>query len=209
MDLWIDSLFGVRLFIWLFVLIAIICVILAFAFWKKDKIQEIYYKIKYPEKVIKIIIHYKGTFLYKLFWRLIPDKPDFSIDGKRYLYDSKDIIRDNDFYAYTEDSQLIVRVEGKKYILDDRYKILPHKKDNYPELHYFDNIPFAINYKDYEGNKLQVSAKDYNELADNDLWEKLLTMREQKGMMLFLMILGVGNILISLFILAKIMGWLK
>jgi hypothetical protein len=221
-DLGAVGFLGVRLLIWIFFGMSVLCGLIVLTYWKREVIKEKYYKIRFPEKVIKIILHYKGTTKFRTFWRLIPDKRDFSLNGKRYLYDDKQILKENDFYIYEKDKMLVARIEGIEYNLDDKYRINKSRRDNWPEIHYFSDCPFAISFNDYlqtlnqdpkdpKNSKavIMVSAKDYQTLSEGDMWDKLLTLRGEKASFMILMILGIGNLLIGLFTLAKMMGWIK
>jgi hypothetical protein len=54
-----------------------------------------------------------------------------------------------------------------------------------------------------------VSAGEFKALQENDLWLQLLTMKDTIQQMNILLILCVVNTLGIVFIIAKMMGWLK
>jgi len=207
MGFWSLSFLGIRYFIWAFFLLSIICGVAAILYWQREKIKEKYYKIRWPEKVIKLLVFYP-TGLYKTYWRLIPDRDDFSIDGKRYTYDDKTILKENDFYIQKRGGSLIAIIEGNQYNLDDKLKI-KRKGSVWPELHYIDNIPDPINYKEIDKSGIKFSGKDITDFKEASLFTELLTLEGKKNLMIILIILGVGTLLISLVNLAKTMGWLK
>ena len=207
MTFWGNSFLGVRYFIWAFFLLSIICGIIVILYWQREKIKEKYYKIRWPEKVIKLLVFYP-TGLYKTYWRLIPDRDDFSIDGKRYIYDDKTILKENDFYIQKRGGSLIAIIEGNQYNLDDKLKI-KRKGSVWPELHYIDNISDPINYKEIDKTGIKFSGKDMADFKEASLFTELLTLEGKKNLMIVLIILGVGTLLISLVNLAKTMGWLK
>lgn len=207
MVFWELSFLGVRYFVWAFFLLSLICGIIAILYWKREAIKEKYYKIRWPEKVIKVIIHYK-TGLYKTYWRLIPDRDDFSIEGKRYTYDDDKIIKENDFYVQKKEGKLIAKIEGFDYILDDKLKI-KNKEKIWPEIHFPFNKPLAIDFKDIDDSEIKFTSTDMTDFKEASLFTELLTLEGKKNLMIILIILGVGTLLISLVNLAKTMGWLK
>jgi len=207
MVFWQSSFLGVRVFVWAFFLLSFVCGIIVLLYWQREKIKEKYYKIRWPEKVIKVIIHYPGG-LYQSFWRLIPDRDDFSIEGKRYTYSDKTILKENDFYVQNRGGVLIAIIEGKQYNLDDKLKIKAKNK-SWPEVHFIDNVPTPINFKEIDKSEIKFSGKDMADFKEARLFEELLTLEGKKNLMIILIILGVGSLLVGIVNLAKNMGWLK
>lgn len=201
---------GVRLLIWLYLLMAVLCVFVVVLYWFREKIRENYYKIRFPEKVIKIVIFYIGG-IYREFWRLIPKKDSFIFDGKKYLYSEESIIKDNDFYISADEedkSRLKAKIGDKTYYLDDKLKL--HKRGaKYPELHYIDGVPTPIDYRSMDKTTIKFSATDLENFAKNDLWQKLLIMREEIGRFMLLTLLVGFNMLLTLFLVSINMGWIK
>jgi hypothetical protein len=202
-----EYLWGVRLFVWLYFLISIVCGMIAIAFWKREVIKETYYKIRFPEKVIKIFIHYPGS-LYRVFWRLIPDRDDFSLDGKRYLYEDQKIMRENDFYVYNKDNQMVAKAQGKEYFLEDKLNIR-RKESKYPEIHYIFNVPYPIDFENIDKGSIEFSAQDVQDFEENNLFEELLTLEGKKNLLIMVLVIVGLTFIVSLFNLAKTMGWLK
>ena len=202
---------GVRVVYWLYFLMSLVCGLIALIYWKREKIKETYYKIRFPEKTIKVVIHYP-TGLYKVFWRLIPNQKDFSLEGKRYFYNDDAITKENDFYVQTRGNQLIARIrDGEtvtEYNLDDKLRIKRHGSV-YPEIHFVNNIPTPINFKDMDTTDIKFTATDLKEFKENHLFEELLTLEGKKNLMILIMLIGGLNLLVTLFLLAKNMGWLK
>jgi hypothetical protein len=202
---------GVRLLYWMFFVLSIGCGLMVFLYWKREVIREKYYKIRFPEKVIKVVVHYPGN-LYKAYWRLIPDRDDFTIEGKRYTYNDESILKENDFYVQERDKQLIVKIknggETKEYILDDKYKI--RKRGTiYPEIHFIFNVPVPINFNEVDKSDIKFSSKDMQDFKENHLFEELLTLEGKKNLMILIMVICGLNFLVTVVLLAKSMGWIK
>lgn len=195
--------YGARLWIWLLFLFSVIAFIGIVLFFFREKIKETWYKVRHPEKVIKVIMHYPNN-MFKIFWRLIPVDKQFSINKLNYLYNDKIIERQNDIYAKKTENALILIIEGKKYKLDDFHKI-KNRWSKYPEIHYFFNCPNPISYnsKDY---KIDITSNQFSELKENDLVSKLLSLSDQDKMLMMLLIFSILNFIASVFIILKIMG---
>lgn len=109
-------LWGVRLFVWLYVLVGFFLILGVLLYWNRHRIHEKYIKVRYPERVIKVVLHYT-TRLYKVFWRLIPTDREFVFDDKIYVYDDKAVLEQNDFYSRRDDDREFIMLEGKRYDL--------------------------------------------------------------------------------------------
>lgn len=196
---------GVRLFIWFYFLISIISFSSIIIYYYREKIRSRYYNFRFPEKVIKVTIHYPNN-QFKEFVRLIPTDSYFILEGFRYCYSDPRVINDNEFFAQGDKNRNIVSVQGKKYELQD-LGIIKKRKNVMSEIHYFFNNPKPIIF-DCKKENLILSSEELTLFKDNDLFAKLLTLETEKALLIFCLILGVINILVSVFILAKIMGWL-
>lgn len=207
-----NTFLGVRWLIWIFFFVALLCGIGVIIYWKREQIKANYLKWRFPEKVLKVIIHYPSG-MYRTFWRLIPDDDQFILDGKTYHFNDRFTEKENDFYIQKKEKFLIVKItesDGtiKEYMLDDRYKI--KKKDaRFPEVHYFDNVPTPINFRAYDVRGLKFTGQELEEFRKARLFEELLTLEGKKNLMLILIILGVGNLILGLVNLGKLMGWIK
>lgn len=197
---------GVRLFIWVYFLVSIILGVGIVLYTNRELLKEKWYKWRFPEKVIKIIMHYP-TGIYRVYWRLIPDTDFFTFDGKTYNYTDTSIISENDFFVYKKEGETVARVEGKEYKLEDDLKIR-RKKAEFSEIHYFYNVPLPIDYKTVS-TELKLTSTQLTDLKENDLLKKLLTMEAEKNLLMFVLIIAGLNLLTTLFLLAKIMGWLS
>lgn len=198
---------GIKLWIWIYFLFSILAGATIAGIYFKEQIKGKYYKIRFPEKVIKIFLHY-NTNLYKVFWRLVPENNFFEMENGRYLFDSETVLKENDFFA-TKDKRdkTIIKLEGNKYEFE-KLMMIKQKGEKYPEVHYFygNPRPLSFNLSDKE---LTFSAKDMSEFEKNDLFVKLLTLSQERQTMLIVMIISGLNLLATMFIIAKMMGWIK
>lgn len=208
MTFWTNQFLGIRVFIWVFLAVSFLMLIGILLYYFREKIQEKYIKYRFPEKVIKVIIHFPGSQYYKEYWRMIPDKEDFSIGKNTYLFSDSAIIKQNDTYAYNSENSLKIRVDDREYNLSKNYRI-KRKDKRWSEIHYTYAIPNPINFKDITGTEIKFTSRDLELFKENDLFQKLLTLTGEKNMLMFLMILVIGNLFATLFIIAKLMGWIK
>lgn len=207
MNLFLDSWQEIHLIYWLYLIMSIMLCFGVLIYIRREWIKEKYLKIRFPEKVIKIVIHYPGTQWFSVFWRLIPDKPNFILAGKTYLFDDETIIKQNDFYAIKKDDSFKVKVDGITYDLNTNFKVRKRGQP-YPELHYIWNVPEPLDFK-LSTEQIEMASTQLDKFINNDLFTKLLTMQGEKSMIMFLMILGAVNLLGTLFVISKLMGWLK
>ena len=201
-----NQILGIHTYVWIYLLLSIISFIGVLIYINRERLKEYYIKWRFPEKVIKIIIHYPSG-LYKRYWRLIPETDDFTFDGRNYNFTDESIIKENDFFIRPDQSKLIAIVEGKTYILDDRVKI-KDKSMRFPEIHYVYDIPTPINFS-HSSNELKFNTKQLADFKDNDLFKKLLTLEGEKSMLVFVIAICILNLLATLFVIAKLMGWIK
>jgi len=198
---------GIKLWIWIYFLFSILAGATIAGIYFKEQIKGKYYKIRFPEKVIKIFLHY-NTNLYKVFWRLVPENNFFEMENGRYLFDSETVLKENDFFA-TKDKRdkTIIKLEGNNYEFE-KLMMIKQKGEKYPEVHYFygNPRPLSFNLSDKE---LTFSAKDMSEFEKNDLFVKLLTLSQERQTMFIVMIISGLNLLATMFIIAKMMGWIK
>jgi len=196
---------GVRIFIWIYFSISLICGLSVIIFWYRERIRKRYYEFRFPEKLLKVVIHYVGN-QYKEFWRLIPDDNLFTFESKKYSFSDKTILKDNEFFIKQDNNRNVVIIDGKKYSFED-LKIVRKRKSIYPEVHYFYNNPTPINF-DFEKKDVGFSSKELNDFEENDLFKKLLTLEDEKRLMMLIMILTIVNTIATVFVIAKLMEWI-
>ena len=193
MDVW--------LFIWIYLGVIFAFGIGLILYLYRENIKRLYYGTLYPEKLIKVVIHYSSN-QYKIFWRLIPIKNFFILQGMKYYFSDKSVIKDNDFYARENNT---INVDGKTYNLQSKTGIKQSRK-NFIELHYFYNNPSPIDF-DYNKKKIDfnMTSNDLEILHKNDLFVKLLSLQQEKNLMQMLL-MGIGiNLCMSAFIIAKML----
>lgn len=201
---------GVKLWIWLYLGFSLLALSSIAIIFFKEEIRKKYYIIKYPEKLIKVVIHYPNN-IFKEFWRLIPDTEFLNVDGKAYKYDAKKASKDSDIFAElnkgSKEKGYYVKVNGKKYEID-ALKGIKYRWRKYPELHYFYNSPAPIDFNAVN-KKIDINGSLLEEFKENDLFVKLLTIETEKNMLMIIMITTIIGTIASVVVLAKIMGWLK
>lgn len=200
------SFLGARLWIWLFLVFTLLFwgIILVYIF--REKIRRQYYNIRYPERLLKIIIHYPNG-LYQEKYRVFPDVDHIDIDGKIYYTGKDQIIKKSDFFVQHDKDTEFVNIDGNRYLVT---KLLGIKTrwDKIIQLHYFYNNPEPIKF-DYDTQQIKFTGEQSKQFKKNDLLTKLLTLNDNKGLFVLMFMLILGNLLISGFMLAKQMGWIE
>lgn len=215
----------VAIWIWLYLFFGWTVLISAVIYWKREVIRGVYFKLRWSEKVIKVMIHYKSG-EYKVYWRLTPSDDLFKIDKKQYIYDADVITKEHDFYVATQhreqpllmivkdlfvktdkDKELIKINETETYEFKDVFGV-KEKGKKWVEMHYFYNNPFPLNF-DYSKKEVTINANQLKKFQEQDLFNKLLTLKGEKQIMLILIIMVAFNILITAFLLSKEMGWIE
>lgn len=197
---------GVRVWIWLYLGFSILGLGVVAIYFFKEWIRKQYYKIRFPEKLLRVVIHYKSQH-FKVYWRIMPDTDTFRIDGKNYAYNDKSILNPNDVFVKHIGTELKLGIAGKFYNVDDLLKI-KNRWQNYPELHYFYNCPNPINF-DLSNKKIDFTSKQLKEFKENDLFAKLLTLDTQSKLLFIVLIVTAVGALISLLMLARDLGWIS
>lgn len=197
---------GVRLWIWIYLIVSFFIVLGAFMYWFKETLKKWYYKARHPEKVVKIIIHYKSN-IYRVFWRIIPVKGSFVIENNAYSYDDKAVVKNNDFFIDKYKEKHAIKVNGKKYDFFKKFGI-KLRRSKTMELHYWYNNPSPLEFN-FQSKRLEFNSRMLQEFKENDLFTKLLTLQTEKKMIMFLMMAIGLNIVLTLFVLAKTMGWIE
>ena len=198
---------GIRWWIWLYFAFSVLMGIFIGIYWNRERLKKIYYLTRFPERIIKMFIHYE-TGLYNVYWRLIPDDNTFKINAKVYEFNDKNILKENDFFANkNKNKKTIIKVDNKEYNFED-LALIKSKGGKYPEIHYFYNNPKPLDFN-LSDETLKFSSKQMHDFEQNDLFSKLLTLSQERTTMMILMIICGINTIISFVMLAKMMGWLK
>jgi hypothetical protein len=213
------------LFIWIFFLLSLL--IFGYIIWYffGENIKGWVLRIRSPQRVIKLLIHYPGGY-YRTYWRLIPDDHIFKIDKKLYLYDQNVITKDHEFYVATgvrpHPMILVVKdlftktIKGKEFFHigdTEEYEfnkmfMIKERFSAWPELHYVYNAPQPLDFN-VKTDKVDFSSASLAEFHETDMIGKLLRLKYESMMMIFLIVLIFANLGITLFMLSKMMGWVK
>ncbi|HJZ24281.1 MAG TPA: hypothetical protein VJ201_07535 [Candidatus Babeliales bacterium] len=189
------------------ILVSILSVValfsLALGFW--NVWRKYYYIHIIPERTIKVCVHYPNNRI-RYFWRLIPKIKRFNIQNKVYFFDDK-FLKTTDLYAVEHKGKTVMEVEGRSYELDSS-KFVKGRFDRYPEIHYFYDYPQPISF-DFKSSKAKITSEELQIMQDNDLFHKLLSLSDQNKMLLFILVVCAVNVLLTLFVIAKMMEWIK
>ena len=201
-----DSLlWGVHLWVWLYLGLSVVLFISVAMYFYREVIRKKYYDIRFPEKVLRIVIHYKSGY-FKEYWRLVPDNDFFVIDKKQYQFNDSSIKKENDFFIEGKAPKQIIRVDGKEYQFDNLFS-LKNRWKKYPEIHYIFNKPSPLNF-DLAKDELDFTASQLEEFKENDLFKKLLTLDTERSFLMFILFAVIINLVGTIFIIAKIMEWI-
>lgn len=219
-------LFDIQLWIWLFLLFSWSTIGFAFLYWKREQVRRIYYSLRFPERAIRIIIHFPNN-LYRVYWRLVPSKRILEINRKKYVYDKDQVTKDSEIYITNDgkDKPLmyvvqnlftkkdhkgneLIKIGDLKPFVFDAKAVLKQKWTKYPEIHYFFNNPFPLQF-DVSKVDIEINSEQLKELQENELFSTLLSLKGQKLMFLLIAVMVGVNMLITIFILAKQMGWIE
>jgi hypothetical protein len=202
-----NMVFGVHIGV-LFLLFGTIIVISGIVlFFLRERIRGTYYRLRWPERVIKVFIHYPPSKFYKVFWRLIPRKGEFDIN-QIYRYDENRVIKEEEYLGEEREGDYFIKVKGREYKIDIRQII--GKRGGWPEIHYNFNVPEPLDYSNYQVKEgFMLSGSKIKDLVKSDLWEKALNLAGQNALIAVCIILGVINLFISIVIASKVMGLWK
>lgn len=198
--------FGARLIYWFYLFLSASTFFGIVLYWKREFIKKHYYLFRYPEKTIKVVVHYKNN-IFKEYYRIIPSDKYFILEGFRYCYSDERIIKDNDFFMTQARGRNVIKIGKLEFDFHD-LGVIRKRKSVQPEIHFFYNNPNPIIF-DTNSQVLELSAKELSDFKENDLFAKLLTLETERTFLLFILIIGIVTLLISIVILAKVMGWIK
>lgn len=177
-------------------------------YYFREWIKKQYYSVAFPEKLIKIIVHYDSN-LFNVYWRLIPDSKILDkIEGKKYHFDIKRLIKPNKLYAIESGKKHKFKIDDKTYTYEEKAE-KRFSRFMYPEIHYFFNNPNPIIYEDKK-DKIEISSYDLNELTDADLFGKLLRLAQEERLLMIILIIVILILIlcaVSVFGVGKLVGW--
>lgn len=209
---------GVKLWIWIYFICSLSFMLGTIAYFLREKIRRKYYYIRYPEKLVKVVIHYKNN-LFKVYWRLIPKRNQFVLLGHIYHYSDKNILKTNDIFSYMKNENMTIKIldTNKKGKIDTakykEYNIRPNlitknRWDSFGELHYYYNISEPLSF-DINKKKIEFSGEELKQFEENDLFQKMLTLEDEKRLIKIVIIICIITSIISGLTFAINMGWIS
>jgi len=197
---------GVRVFIWLYFGLSIILGLGVGVYFYRERIRKKYYEIRFPEKLIKVCIHYPGS-IFRIYWRLIPADTLFRIDDMSYSFDDKKLVKPGDFLGKPKgdehDNDYTIVVNDRKYNIK-KSLMIKTRWERYPEAHFFYNVPDQIEY-DIDAGSIKFSAKELNDYQEKNLFTELLKLELGKPMIVLILMIVIGNLIGTMFLIAKYM----
>lgn len=201
-----NSFWGVRLWIWFYLLFSMTSFLFVMLYFFREKIKKFYYSMRYPEKLFKVVMHFKGS-MYKEYWRILPDNKIINFKNKKYFFDGETFIKDKEmlFCPKNKSDKLITTIENKEFTFNEYYGI-KRRWNKYPEIHYFYNNPNPIKFEISDKQKLitpelKISSNQLSMFKENDLFSKLLLLKGQDNLIKIIMIIAIANVIGTTFIL--------
>jgi hypothetical protein len=102
----------------------------------------------------------------------------------KLLSRNKEFKIDNDIYFFIEQN------------------IVKKKKGKYIEIHYIDKNPNPIDYTKHK--TIGLNSSELEDFKQNDLFKKLLTLEDEKQMLLFILLSSIGSFIGIIFIILKL-----
>jgi hypothetical protein len=200
----------VHLWVLLFCAVSMFMLIGVMAYVFRELLLFTWLRIRKPQKLIKIFIHYAGG-METIHYRTIPKSKKFDIDGENYYYDASAMTRDRLqkklLTPDMEHEKFEYIIDGKRYSYDSDMRV-KYRWDKYPKLHYFHGNPNPIDWaKSYETGKL--SSYEDSQMDEANLFVQLLKYSETKQMMIFLLIMLFICIAVSGATALKVFGVFK
>jgi hypothetical protein len=175
--------------------------------------------IKYPHKVMRIIIRYPANQFEEVF-RLLPDEKRINLSSGEYFFEQTFLNKNKellDKLVYKTNEKKIafthtgINKNGKEvkneYYINENF--LNKSKDvKMPTIEYWFGCPEPIEFN-FEKNKVTITAKQLETYKKSDLISKLFRLNEEKMMFMLIIILVAINLLISFVIFAKLQEWIK
>ena len=172
-------------------------------YFKRELIRKKWYEIWNKEKLIKIVIHYP-TGYFSEYWRLIPPKENYKVADGIYFYNKDKLISPKEIFGIEgKDKKIYAEIEGKKYALDDK-EIRKKRFSIYPEIHYFYGNPRPLSFKTKEKSG-ELSASELSDFQENDLFQKMLSLEDEKRMLMLIFLIVIINLLATIFIILHMM----
>jgi hypothetical protein len=210
-----------------------------FLYWSRITrfVSKKVYSARMPHKMIMAVMHFPGNKIDRVY-RIIPDNKKMGISNGDYYftqdnlasqkelhdkvifknknkklcfkYDAKfdGLIKEN---MTKEEYDKLMKTSNKGndvYFINEDMLSMDRVDNKTPEVHYWFNNPNPIIF-DFAKEKIDVTAKDVRSLIESEVVQRLLKLAQQSMQMMLLIIIGGLNLIITIFILAKIMQWIK
>ena len=197
---------GVRVWVWAYFLLAILLGFGVALYWHREKLKKFYYMIRFPEKLLKVMVHYPSG-LYKIYWRVIPTDFLFKLENKTYIFDDIALIKKNEIFVDTQKPYNKITIGKKKYEFDPKI-LIKSKGSKYPEIHYFFNCPhpFIFDFKKLKSAKLKITSQNLKTILENNLVQKLLTLKEEKNLLFIILVLSIANAIATAILVLNDLG---
>jgi hypothetical protein len=201
---------GARLYYWFYLLITILGLLIVIAYTQRHVIKRKFYEIRFPEKLIIVSIIYPGNMI-RDFPILVPTSKSFELEGQKYLFNSKSILKNNFWFVREEGDKLKVMIEDKEYNVVLK-KSLKYRWHQWPRIYYREGCPWPIdwsikpNLKDGKGNELNYTAQDLKAFSDEKTLMQIYKELEGNGLLVFILILVIVSIIISGVVALKLFG---
>lgn len=185
-------LWGARVWVWLLTLLNLLVIFLVTMWLMRERIRYHWHNLRNPESLVKVVMHYNAN-MFKVFWRLMPSTGMLKLGDKRYSFDEKKLRKSLDIISAKKkgNDKLKFEIDGKTYDYLEVAKV-KNRWARYPEIHYFFNNPIPITF--HPKKVYSFSAKEVDLFKDNDLFTKMLTLKDTNNLLrlIFLIVIGVG-----------------
>lgn len=210
-------------------LLVVICVLgsipiisgIAFLYWGKIVrwLSKTIYSIKFPHRLIEIIIRFPGNKFDKIY-RLLPDEKRLGIGTGEYFFTEQNLSKHGQMldklvwrdkskklhFHYTPDFNGLIRDNMTKeeiktynakpidsYFISEEM-LTKDKELKVPTVEYWFNCPNPIVF-DFTHKQINLTSKQLKEYKENDLVKKLLRLsQEEMKMILIIILIGVAII---------------
>jgi hypothetical protein len=202
--------------------------LIVFAYWQRERIKKTWYSIRFPERMIKVNMIYPGNYI-RHYWRLIPDSDSFELDGGLYLFDDKEILKSNNWYASKKatkekSERLVLNIDGNEYFLDERLKI-KNRWEKWPQIFYIFGNPFPVNWAGtadvkikemtagadpkLEDKTILLSAQDLKHFKESTILTQLLASLKNNPLLIIILLVAFLALACSAAAAAKLFGLIK
>jgi hypothetical protein len=195
---------GARLWIWMLLVVAVLFLAWILLVVFKEFRRKIWYRIRYPQKCIKVVIHFDSGY-FNEYYRLIPRYDRFTIEKLDYIFNEKVVKKHNETYLVGKKDDLYAHAGGKRYTIRAR-NLLKKRFNKTPVIHYFYGEPLPLDLNDLRVKNKRWTSAVINDLTLNDMFAKLLFLKEERNFLVLIVIIVCMNAVLTLLILLKVFG---